>query len=191
MLIPPPDLQCGGNLTWVDGHPGETIQGTIWVYNAGGGRLQWEITDWPSWGVWDFGSYFPGRPSGGTWFVFFNLTAPVQEHETFTGQMTAVNKEKGIDYGIINASLSTHATSGYNVAEHIIGFIRNLHVEENMTSFSLLIGVGIRIIEYDDGGLTAIVVPYLFRQIQWSNDVLFDGILRPHFIKGIVRYRVD
>ncbi|GAG24598.1 unnamed protein product, partial [marine sediment metagenome] len=67
----------------------------------------------------------------------------------------------------------------------------NLHVEENETSFNVLVGLGIKIIEYDDGGMVAFVMPYFFMYVCWSGDFMFDGILQPHFIKGIVRYRVN
>jgi hypothetical protein len=185
------DLYCWGNLTWEHVQPGETVNSKIWIINNGGSDLYWKITDWPSWGTWDFGSYFPVIPSGGTWIVFVNVTAPHQENTTFTGQVRLVNKDNASDFGVINASLTTCDTGGYTVAERMAGVIRNLQLEENKTSFTLLIGVGMRIIEYDDGGIVALVVPYIFMNICWSDDVLFEGVLRPHFIKGTVRYRVD
>jgi hypothetical protein len=189
--LPTSDLYCWGNLTWENVQPGETVNGRIWVRNNGGSDLYWEITEWPVWGLWDFGAFFPIIPPGGDWIVFVNLTAPYQENTMFTGQVKLANKDNVSDFGIINASLTTREARGYNVVERIVGIIRNLQQEENKTSFTILLGVGIRIIEYDDGGIVALAIPYIFMSICWSGDVLFDGVLRPHFIKGIARYRVD
>jgi hypothetical protein len=185
------DLYCWGDLIWVDVQPGETVTGEIWVMNKGGSDLDWEINEWPDWGIWDFGSFFPVIPPGGLWIVSVNVTAPNQENVTFTGHVTVINKHNASDYDIINASLTTQEALGYTVAERMIGIIRNLQVDENITSFQILIGVGMRIIEYDDGGIVALMVRYLLMQIRWSGDFLFVGILRPHFITGIVNYRVN
>lgn len=186
------DLECWGDLTWSDVEPGETVYGQFWIQNSGRqGDLYWWIEEWPSWGIWDFGSYFPKIPPGCHWIVFVNVTAPNQENETFTGHVKVVNKNNASDFGIINASLTTHTTMGYNVSERIVGIIGNLQVEENVTSFNVLIGLGIKIIEYDNGGRSASIMPYFFMYVCWSGDFLFDGTLLPHFIKGIVRYRVN
>ena len=191
MPLPPSDLYCWGNLTWIDVQPGETVNGEFWIRNKGGFDLYWEITEWPEWGIWDFGSYFPKIPPGGLWIVFVNVTAPTQENATFAGHVKVVNKNNASDYAIINASLATHAKIGYNVTERIVGIIGNLYEGENETSFNVIIGLGLQVIEYDDGGMVAFVIPYFFMNICWSGDFLFDGTLLPHFIKGIVRYRVN
>jgi hypothetical protein len=187
----PSTFSCWGNLTWSDVQPGEIVTGKIWVMNIGESDLDWEITSWPSWGIWDFGSYFPILPPGGTWIVTVNVTAPTQENETFTGEVILTDKNNISDSCSIDTSLTTKNLEGYDVSERIIGFIRNLQIEDNSTSFQIIVGGGIRIIEYDDGEITAFAIPYLFRLIHWSGDFLFEGILQPHFIKGIVSYRVN
>jgi hypothetical protein len=184
-------ISCWGNLTWNDVELGETVTGKIWVMNIGESDLDWEITSWPSWGIWDFGSYFPILPPGGTWIVTVNVTAPSQENETFRGEVILTNKNNASDSCSINTALSTSDVNGYNVAERMIGFIRNLQIENNITSFQIIIGAGIRIIEYDDGGIVAFTIPYLVWPIHWSEDFQFEGILHPHFIKGVVRYRIN
>jgi hypothetical protein len=142
------DLECWGDLTWSDVEPGETVNGQFWMQNIGGqGDLYWQIEEWPSWGIWDFGSYFPKIPPGGHWIVFVNVTAPNKGNETFTGYVKVVNKGNASDFGIINVSLTTQAAIGYIVSERIVGIIRNLQVEENVTSFNVLIGLSIKILQ--------------------------------------------
>jgi len=50
------DLDAQGKLTWVRAPPGSTVTGSFTVENIGdpGSELDWEITEWPSWGSWDF-----------------------------------------------------------------------------------------------------------------------------------------
>ncbi len=192
ILTPVPStISCWGNLIWHDAQPGETVTGELGVMNVGESDLDWKITSWPSWGIWDFGSYFPILPPGGTWILTVNVTAPGQENETFTGQVIVTNTQNESDFGSVPTTLTTAELNGYDVAERIIGFIRHLQIEENNISFQILIGMGIRIIEYDEGGIAAFAIPYLFWPILWSGDFVFEGILQPHFIKGVLRYRVN
>jgi len=102
------DLVCWGELTWTDVQPGETVNGKFYLRNAGiTGDLHWEISEWPEWGTWDFGSYFPKIPPGGYWIAFVNVTAPDQENETFTGYVKVINKNNASDFCIIDVSLAT------------------------------------------------------------------------------------
>ena len=80
---------------------------------------------------------------------------------------------------------------GYTITDSIIAIIWDLKIEENETSFKTLVGGGIRIIEYDSGGVVAFVHPYFLMHVCWSGDFEFDGALTTHFVKGFVRYRVD
>jgi len=93
--------------------PGEMVNGEIWIMNKGGFDLYWEITEWPEWGSWDFGSYFPKIPPGGLWIVFLNMTAPNQKNETFTGHVKVVNKNNESDYERIDVSLSTSKNKSF------------------------------------------------------------------------------
>ena len=123
------DLFCWGELVWSDVQPGETVHGRFYLRNEGEqSDLYWEITEWPEWGIWDFGSFFPKIPPGGLWIVFVNVTAPNQENVTFTGYVKVVNTNNESDFCIINASLATNETMGYNVSEIIVDIIRNRHI---------------------------------------------------------------
>lgn len=182
-------MHCWGNLTWSEVNPGEIVTGEIWVMNSGSFDLDWMISEWPVWGIWDFGSYFPRLPPGGTWILHVNVTAPSQGNETFIGHVNVTNKDTPSDFVLLNTSLTTKGSMGYTVTERLGGILRNLNIEENTISFQMIIGLGMRIIEYDEGGIVALMVPYLFMQVHWSGEFIFEGILHPHFIKGTVRYR--
>lgn len=184
------DISAWGNLLWEKVRPGETVSGELWVMNIGGSDLEWDITEHPSWGVWEFGLYIPALSPGGLQIVAVQVTAPSPANTTFIGQVNISNKRNTSDFDLVSVSLSTQHAEGFSVSERLIGIIRNLQIEDNTTSFQMLIGFGIRIVEYDDGGITAFAIPYFLRQIQWSGDVVFYGTLRPHYIKGIVSYRV-
>ncbi len=119
------------------------------------------------------------------------FVAPLQGNETFIDHVKVMNKNNPSNFVILNTSLTTKDCMGYNVSERIVGILRNLNIGENNISFQMLIGIGMRVIEYDEGGIVALVVPYLFMQVRWSGDFIFEGILHPHFIKGTVSYRVE
>ena len=102
------DLECWGELNWTEVEPGTIVYGQIYVRNAGKvGTLFWEISEWPDWGIWDFGTFFPKIPPGGYWIVFLNLTAPDQENSSFFGHIMVNKKFDESDYEIINASILT------------------------------------------------------------------------------------
>jgi len=109
--IPTPNLDCSGSLSWTDVIPGSTVTGNFLVSNIGdsGSELNWEITDWPSWGTWTFNpSSGTGlKPEDGSVTVQVTVVAPNQYGETFTGQVKIVNQEDSSDYCYISASLST------------------------------------------------------------------------------------
>jgi hypothetical protein len=116
------DLECWGNLTWTNVEPGETVHGRFYVRNGGStGDLYWEIAEWPAWGIWDFGSYFPKIPPGGHWIAFVNVTAPNQGNQSYTGYVKVINKYNASDYGIINASLETGESVLIEITTEVYG----------------------------------------------------------------------
>jgi hypothetical protein len=123
------------------------------------------------------------------WIIFFNLTAPLQTNKTFTGHITISNIHNESDVEIINASLSTGYTSPYMVTEHIIGLIRNLSIQQNKTSFHMIVGLGARIIDYGKSGKVAFLIPYCLTDVKWIGNYTFNGKIRPFFIKGTVQYK--
>ncbi|UCD13978.1 MAG: hypothetical protein JSW60_00745 [Thermoplasmatales archaeon] len=105
------ELVCWGELTWNDVKLGDTVSGMFWIRNNGRhGTLYWRIDEWPSWGIWDFGSFFPKIPPRQFWIVFLNVTAPNQKNASFTGSVKVVNILNEDDFGIINVSLTTQSS---------------------------------------------------------------------------------
>jgi len=105
-----PDLECEGSLSWTDVTPGSTVTGSFKVKNVGdaGSKLDWEIDDYPNWGIWTF------TPSSGDDLlpddpvtVGVTVIAPDEPEETFTGEVKIVNSEDPDDTCIINVSLAT------------------------------------------------------------------------------------
>jgi len=49
-----PDLECEGSFNWTDVKPGEIVTGSFTVENIGTplSYLNWEIIQWPTWGIW-------------------------------------------------------------------------------------------------------------------------------------------
>jgi len=105
-----PDLECDGDLHWVDVKPGATIIGNFGIGNVGdtGSYLDWEVEKWPTWGTWTF-----DPPSGtdlpaGDW-IPCNVTvvAPPDKNKEFTGVVKVVNKEDPSDFCEIQVYLQT------------------------------------------------------------------------------------
>jgi len=110
-LAPIPDLECTGDLNWTDVFPGETVTGSFTVENVGdsGSELDWEITDWPTWGAWSFNpsSGQNLKPEDGPVTIQVTVVAPNQPEQTFTGVVTIENQEDSSDYDTINAFMAT------------------------------------------------------------------------------------
>ena len=106
-----PDLDCDGSLSWTDVEPGSTVTGGFIVKNIGdpGSLLDWEITEWPTWGEWTFtpSSGDDLTPEDGAVNVEVEVVAPDQQNQQFSGEVKIVNKENSSDYEIIPVSLAT------------------------------------------------------------------------------------
>jgi hypothetical protein len=109
---PIPDLECTGSLGWTKVKPGSTVTGNFTVENNGEppSLLDWEVTEWPSWGTsW---SFTPTNgtdltPEDGVITVQVEVVAPNDPNEEFTDSVKVVNLENSSDYEIIPVSLIT------------------------------------------------------------------------------------
>ena len=106
------DLYCNSNnLNWTNIEPASTVTGSFTVENIGTplSYLDWEITNWPSWGVWTFTPSDGNRlkPEDGIVTVQLSVKAPNITNNRYSGQITIINKEDDSDYCTIDASLAT------------------------------------------------------------------------------------
>jgi len=106
-----PDLNCFGELIWDDVTPGTIAKNIFYVENIGGAisMLDWEITEWPEWGVWYF---LPPEgedllPNNGAVHVHVFVEVDDLPYRDFTGNITIVNKENTSDFEILPVTLST------------------------------------------------------------------------------------
>ena len=117
-VILEPDLFCIGNLKWDNVKPGETIDGSFIVQNIGetGSYLDWEIIDYPEWGMWTFnpenGSDLPRGYSNN---VSVEVVAPDEPNKKFTGEIKVINCENPDDYCMIDVVLKTPKNKAFDV----------------------------------------------------------------------------
>jgi C1A family cysteine protease len=106
-----PDLDAHGELVWVRVPPGSIVTGSFTVENIGdpGSELDWEVTEWPSWGSWDFDPKSGNnlKPEDGEFTVNVEVVAPDQQNQGYSGEVKIVNKHDSGDFDIIEVSLTT------------------------------------------------------------------------------------
>ncbi|PNX52298.1 MAG: hypothetical protein BV458_10325 [Thermoplasmata archaeon M9B2D] len=107
-----PDLECNGQLAWEDVVPGDTVEGTFEVSNAGeaGSLLDWEISEVPDWGTnWTFNpdGGVGLTPEDGAVIVTVSVEAPPEEETEYSGEIVIVNSENPADSCTISVSLVT------------------------------------------------------------------------------------
>ena len=114
-----PDLHCDGDLRWTGVKAGATVHGNFTVANIGApsSELDWEVVDWPEWGVWTFNPKEGEnlKPEDGNVTVKVAVVAPKSKSKIFsdlntfnneyTGEVKIVNKEDSNDFCTINVYL--------------------------------------------------------------------------------------
>ncbi|ENO12145.1 cysteine protease, partial [Thermoplasmatales archaeon SCGC AB-539-C06] len=120
------NLNCEGNLNWIDIKPKTTVTSNFIVENVGEAlsSLDWEIVEWPSWGNWTFtpsqGNYL--KPVNGPFTVNVLVKAPDDRNQNFSGVIKIINKENNSDYELIQVSLATPANKNL-INSQILQFI--------------------------------------------------------------------
>jgi len=108
-LEPVPDLDCEGDLAWVDIKPGATVTASFTVENIGdeGSLLNWEIDEHPDWGTWTFtpDSGTGLTPEDGAVTIEVEVVAPDEPETEITGEVKIVNMENTSDFCIIDIAL--------------------------------------------------------------------------------------
>jgi len=106
-----PDLICEGNLRYIDIAPGSTNTGTFSIENVGDpeSELDWEISEYPEWGEWNFNpsSGTDLTPEDGNITIDVTIVAPEDSNEIFTGNVIITNTENSNDFCIIDVLLKT------------------------------------------------------------------------------------
>ncbi len=106
-----PDLECEGNLRFIDIPPGSTNNGTFTIENVGdpGSELNWEISEFPEWGDWTFtpSSGTGLTPEDGNITIEVLVVAPEDKNEIFNGNIRITNTDNTNDYCVINVLLIT------------------------------------------------------------------------------------
>jgi hypothetical protein len=140
-----PILNCIGFFNWTDIEPASTVTGTFIVENIGTplSNLDWEISNWPYWGVWTFdpksGSNL--KPEDGLEIVSFSFRAPNVSNSRYDGQITITNVENDSNYCTIETSLITPKHSNdkffdlFNIIDQIkknFIFFRNIIFYQNL-----------------------------------------------------------
>jgi len=114
-----PDLECEGAFSWIDLKPGATVNGSFIVKNIGdaGSILNWNITEYPSWGTWYFTPSNGDNvtPEDGIVTVDVEVIAPDTQKMNFSGEIKIENKENTSDYEIINVLLTTYKDKEINI----------------------------------------------------------------------------
>jgi parallel beta-helix repeat protein len=112
-----PDLYCEGYLIWADVKPGETVECFFTVENIGDidSLLDWEIIEYPEWGIWSF------TPDNGTDLlsgdsvdVIVEVVAPDEGNKEFNGTVKIVNSENLSDFCEIDVLLRTPRNKATN-----------------------------------------------------------------------------
>jgi hypothetical protein len=106
-----PDLDCEGNIRWINVEPGETVYSSFKVSNVGGinSKLNWEIVTFPDWGTWTFNpiSGENQTPNDGQINVLVSVIAPDEEKNKVEGYIRVENSENLEDYNEIPVYLET------------------------------------------------------------------------------------
>jgi hypothetical protein len=125
-----PVLNCIGFFNWTDIEPASTVSGTFIVQNIGTplSNLNWEISNWPYWGVWEFnpksGSNL--KPEDGNQIVSFSFRAPNVTNSRYSGQIKIQNIDNESNYCTIETSLVTPKKTNHNMFD-FIEFLRKFN----------------------------------------------------------------
>ena len=123
-----PDLECEGELSWVDIEPGVVVEGSFTVENIGdlGSLLDWAVESYPEWGNWTFNpENGTGLEEGDTVTIDVEVIVPDEPEETFSGEIKIINSENSSDFCIIDVSLAT-PVSQFQSNQQIPSFLQSI-----------------------------------------------------------------
>jgi hypothetical protein len=112
------NIFCDGRLHWSDVPPEGTMAGDFTVKNIGdnGSLLDWEIEEWPEWGIWTFTSLSGEDLTPEEQGITINLSVqvPDEKNKDLTGYIKVVNKNNMSDFFILPVSLATSINKHLN-----------------------------------------------------------------------------
>ena len=115
------DLDCSGELDFIDVEPSSTVTGTITVENVGlpGSLLSWEVLSYPDdWGTWTFTPESgTGLLAGDTLDITVEIVAPEEEETAFDGEIVLVNTEDNADICTVLVTLVTPVSQSVTFLE--------------------------------------------------------------------------
>ncbi len=123
-----PNLDCEGNLYWLNVKAGETVNGSFLVKNIGGpgSLLDWEInTSSIDWGIWTFNPEFGINltPEDDPVTVKVSVIAPTEEDSIFEGYIKVENMGNTEDFDVIPVYLRTPRKS--TIYTNFLDFLKN------------------------------------------------------------------
>jgi len=102
-----PDLDCYGNLNWNDA-PAK-VTGNFTIQNIGEpySRLNWEISEYPTWGEWTFNPIEGNDlvPEKEPDIVEVTIDVSNEKSNEFSGEIKIINKDNSSDYDIIEVNI--------------------------------------------------------------------------------------
>ena len=112
------DLDCQNSISWEKITPGTTVVSNFSIKNLGESfsKLDWQITEYPSWGNWSFSRNNGSGllPEQGEYNITVTVGAPLDENTKFSGEIKVVNKHDTDDYEIIIVTLTTPTNTAMN-----------------------------------------------------------------------------
>ncbi|KYK21665.1 hypothetical protein AYK24_08775 [Thermoplasmatales archaeon SG8-52-4] len=106
-----PDLYCEGELDWSNVKPGDEVSDSFTIENNGDPNtsLNWEITEWPEWGEFNF-SQISGinlKPEDEPISITVTVIAPNEQLKKFSGEIRIENINDAEDFELIPVTLKT------------------------------------------------------------------------------------
>ncbi len=135
-------LGVSGNLNWVEVEPGATVTGEFSVQNVipGGDPVDWEVSEYPSWGTWTFtpSSGEDLKNEDGPVTVAVEVVAPSDKNQDFSGEIKVVNKANPDDFGTVPVSLATPLNRNSLLLEFFEMLIQRFPLLERIFSLHML-----------------------------------------------------
>ena len=143
-ILPAPDLECNGSLSWSNIKPGATVHGSFQVMNIGNTStlLNWTVNSTITWGTWTFlpTSGVNLLPWEGPFTVQVYVVVPNQTNQMFNGTLRVENTDNASDYVDIPVTLTTSTSvsapannlilswlferfsHGFSLLRHLLGY---------------------------------------------------------------------